>query len=114
MKFAKALLIISLILWGWLIADAWGEDICFDPQTASKLVVEIEQCRNMAEQNTLLEQALTSCNNQIEICKEKQEQNNKACDAMIKAVKPTIFSRMKDMLTGAGIAGIILVGVMAL
>lgn len=109
--------IIGLAVFIWLLisTDAFAEDICFAPDVASKLVVEIEQCRNTTEQNTLLEQALDKCNKQIEICKEQKEQDNKACDEMIKAVKPSFFSRAKDMLTGAGIAGIVIViGVLAL
>lgn len=92
----------------------FAEDICFDDQTAKKLVVELEECRVIKEQVKLYQETDTNLAEQINLCEEKNTKYNtqltlerENCVKEVKAAKPSFTEKAGLFglggLTGAGV-----------
>ncbi len=115
-------LVIGLCLLLLASSFAYSQDICFDEQTAGRLVVQIEQTQNLKEQIELYKQANIELETQIKLLKEisnlKDGQINKqkelltiqkdTYEGIIKESKPNLLKNIFNIIGFIGIG--ILVG----
>lgn len=106
-------LILLIIL---LTSPVCSADICFDPATAARMVVDMEQCRIDQETIPILQEQVDNLNKQVPHC----EQEVKVCkeivevkDQIIEEVKPTIWDRLGDFADDAITTVVIIGGIAA-
>lgn len=128
-RFAAVLLLLGILLWP---VSSQGQ-ICFDDETAGRMVVALEQARFTEQQLTVMVESNGELQKQLDIVKatvkllENQiaayktfqdtlkslgEAKDKACQEEIKAARPTFWQNLQKYFVGMGIGGL-LVGIAA-
>jgi len=124
MKGLKSL-VISLLVSSIFAGQIYAGEICFDRDTAGRMVMELEQCRityqqvellqkeneELKKQIELLKQLVELQKEQVKISQQAMENIQKVCEVktreMERVCKPSFWSNLKDrMLFSLG--GIIL------
>lgn len=124
-KLGIALFLLALLLFP---SNSFGQSICFDDATASRMVVALEQAKiteqqlsaqssgslELQTQIDILRQTISLYQEQIIVYKNMAEMNSKmtemkdkACVEQIKAATPTFMDNIQKYLTGVGIGGIL-------
>lgn len=119
----KLLFTILISLFLTTFAHAEEATLTFEKESAQRMVVDLETCKILQEQYTLLESAYQELEKEKDILKEivktqkeKIEVQDKVCEEVIKKVKPSFWDKMGWRAEGAGIATVmyVIVGVMLL
>ena len=121
-------LLLGLLL--FLPLCSFAQPICFNDETASRLVVTLEQCKiteqqlvvqnngiaELEQQKSILAETVKLLQDQILLYKNMDEMKNqmsvakdKACDAAVKAATPTFWSNVQKYSVGA-VGGAVLLG----
>ncbi len=116
--------------------NSFAQDICFDENTAGRMVVALEQAKIAEQQLTvaangntelqqqlgivkgtvkLLEEQITLYKNMIDMQNKMSEAKDKAFEQQLKVVTPTFMDKIKSNFLAGGIGAILMaVGILLL
>lgn len=124
--------LLGLVL--FLFPPSSFADVCFDDDTAGRMVVTLEQAKITLEQLQLSEEKTAEVQKQVDILtktivllegqieayelmmvnnKQMSEAKDKVCQEQIKAATPTFMDNLQKYMVGAG-AGAVIVGLIIL
>lgn len=125
MRYGIVLLFSGMLLWP---SNSFAQGVCFDDDTAGRMVVALEQARisegqiealngssqELIQQKEILQSTVKLLQDQIVVYKNMADMNakmsdmkDKACEAQVKSATPTFMDNLTKYLAGVGVGGIL-------